>query len=374
MAIMLEVEEPGSPCKCVKWIRIFNQFDVNNDGYIPTRELKQYVRESARLFGLNPNEATKLLENVDINKDHLIDFSEFCLLMSKAKKMRMRRVMFLAAQMVLPRNVRTQKFTYLQQYNCFPPPLFMLFISVIEVNIFGYVCTTDLNSLVFLVKLQIAVYTYYVSEMKSGLNLERRSTTGISITDSPLIFNPHKKQELWRYFTYMLVHIDIFHLVLNILAQLVLGVSLELVHKLWRIAAVYFSGVLAGSLLVSVVDPNAYLAGASGGVYALLAAHISDLLINWSEMEFAFVRAIFLGFVIVVDFGISAYQRYFENENKVSYASHIAGFVAGVLMGVVVLRNFRKRTWEAAALWTCIVTLFFLTAVLIILQIAPEIL
>ena len=31
-----------------------------------------------------------------------------------------------------------------------------------------------------------------------------------------------------------------------------------------------FSGVVAGSLTVSITDPNSYLAGASGGVYALI--------------------------------------------------------------------------------------------------------
>ena len=34
-----------------------------------------------------------------------------------------------------------------------------------------------------------------------------------------------------------------------------------------------------GSLAVSVTDPTVYLAGASGGVYALIAAHVANLVV-----------------------------------------------------------------------------------------------
>ena len=46
------------------------------------------------------------------------------------------------------------------------------------------------------------------------------------------------------------------------------------------------SGVAAGSLATSVTDPDVYLAGASGGVYALIAAHLANVIFNWGEMEF----------------------------------------------------------------------------------------
>ena len=43
------------------------------------------------------------------------------------------------------------------------------------------------------------------------------------------------------------------------------------------------SGVLAGSLGTSLSDPATYLAGASGGVYALIAAHLATMALNWQE-------------------------------------------------------------------------------------------
>ena len=46
---------------------------------------------------------------------------------------------------------------------------------------------------------------------------------------------------------------------------------------------IYLTGVLAGSLAVSIADPSVYLAGASGGVYALIAAHLATMLLNFRE-------------------------------------------------------------------------------------------
>lgn len=338
-----------SPYECDSWLRIFRRFDTNHDGYIGTNDLKRFVRESAFSFGLSSQEADALLHEVDANRDHLVDFPEFCTLMSKAKRLRMRAVMFRAAQMVVPKSSRTVPFSYLQQYNCFPPPIFMILISILEVGI----------------------YAYYAVQMKTGISVYQQQVP----IDSPLIFDPRKKEEIWRYLTYMFLHAGLYHLVVNVLTQIILGVPLELVHKQWRVALVYLSGVLAGSLLAAVVDPHVMLVGASGGVFALLAAHVAELLVNWSEMEFACVRALALAILIVSDAAVAIYQRYYVHTvNKVSHAAHIAGFLAGILSGVIVLRNFRKKQWERVMWWLALSAFSFLLATLIVFNIAPSIL
>lgn len=52
------------------------------------------------------------------------------------------------------------------------------------------------------------------------------------------------------------------------------GVALELSIGSARTAFIYVCGVLCGSLLTVLVDTHVYLVGASGGVYALLAATV----------------------------------------------------------------------------------------------------
>jgi rhomboid-related protein 1/2/3 len=44
---------------------------------------------------------------------------------------------------------------------------------------------------------------------------------------------------------------------------------------------VYLSGVLAGSLWTSVIIPQVSLSGASGGVYALITAHLGTVIMNF---------------------------------------------------------------------------------------------
>jgi rhomboid-related protein 1/2/3 len=68
------------------------------------------------------------------------------------------------------------------------------------------------------------------------------------------------------------------HLVVNLVVQLMLGLPLEVVQRWWRVLIVYIAGVVAGSLGTSVSDPYVRLAGASGGVYAILLAHIGSII------------------------------------------------------------------------------------------------
>ena len=68
------------------------------------------------------------------------------------------------------------------------------------------------------------------------------------------------------------------HLVNNLLVQIVLGVLLEMVHR-WRIILIYLAGVAAGALANSLFLPTYYLAGASGGVYAVEYAHLSNVIL-----------------------------------------------------------------------------------------------
>jgi rhomboid-related protein 1/2/3 len=70
--------------------------------------------------------------------------------------------------------------------------------------------------------LQVAAFTY------NSFSLEESGLDQPSC--SSLIFHPARRSEVWRYLTYMFIHSGRFHLAFNILAQLALGVPLEMVH------------------------------------------------------------------------------------------------------------------------------------------------
>lgn len=177
--------------------------------------------------------------------------------------------------------------------------------------------------------------------------MKQFSATGPTPINSPLIFNPSKKSEVWRFLTYQFIHIGFYHIFFNTLMQLILGVPLEMVHKWYRVGVVYMIGVVAGSLGSSLSDPRALLAGASGGVYALIAAHLATVILNYAEMEFAWLRLVILTVFGVTDFSVAVYERYTKpGRNPISYSAHLAGAFIGLTLGVVVLRNLVIRRAE----------------------------
>ena len=52
-----------------------------------------------------------------------------------------------------------------------------------------------------------------------------------------------------------------------------MGLPLEMSHGSVRVMLVYIFGVVSGSLATSVCDHSVFLAGASGGIYALITGY-----------------------------------------------------------------------------------------------------
>lgn len=97
------------------------------------------------------------------------------------------------------------------------------------------------------------------------------------------------------------------HLWSNVIFQLILGVLLEIVHNWKRVAIIYLSSILGGSLFITILDPQVYAVGASAGVYGLLFSHLSTIIINWNEMDRKCCRLFWLLFYIIFDIGFSLY-------------------------------------------------------------------
>lgn len=122
----------------------------------------------------------------------------------------------------------------------------------------------------------------------------------------------------------------------------------------------YFAGVLSGSLGAAACDSRSYLAGASGGVYALLTAHAANVILNWNQMEFAWLRVTGLVVLTGADIAAAFYERYHTIGVRVSYAAHLAGALCGLLIGLVVLRNLKVQKWQQVAQLVALALFLFL--------------
>ena len=59
----------------------------------------------------------------------------------------------------------------------------------------------------------------------------------------------------------MFTHVSVAHILNNLFLQLFVGLPLEMSHGSRRVALVYLSSVVMGSLASSVIDNKVYLAG-----------------------------------------------------------------------------------------------------------------
>jgi len=74
--------------------------------------------------------------------------------------------------------------------------------------------------------------------------------------------------ELWRFFTYSLIHANLGHLLKNLFGLILVGIPLEMSHQSWRVALVYSLGVIAGSLgSTGFSEDTIPLTGSSGLSY-----------------------------------------------------------------------------------------------------------
>ncbi|EDV96426.1 protein rhomboid isoform X1 [Drosophila grimshawi] len=247
-----------------------------------------------------------------------------------------RKMVHAVAVEVLPEE-RDRKY-YADRYTCCPPPFFIILVTIIELAFFVY----------------------------HSLAMGETAPSGPIPTDSMFIYRPDKRHEIWRFVLYMVLHAGWFHLGFNVAVQLLFGLPLEMVHGSSRIACIYFSGVLAGSLGTSIFDPEVFLVGASGGVYALLAAHLANVLLNYHQMRYGVLRIAFILIFASFDFGFAIYARYAGEDSlpgqmggssaAVSYVAHLAGAVAGLTIGLLVLKNFEQKLHEQLLWWIALGT------------------
>ncbi|KAK0183062.1 hypothetical protein PV327_001137 [Microctonus hyperodae] len=332
------------------WKGIFEKYDLDGDGKISYNELKAMIRDSSFNDDIPPRVVRLIMHKADLNESGYLEYPEFIAMIHR-KDMQGVFGHFLTRYIntMVPQRptLSTQQSTrfsadltdgqYEEEYSCRPPAIAMIIISIIEVIVFLY----DVIS-------------------QTSLSLDGPAAT-------LFIYNPYKRYQAWRYLTYMFVHVGVFHLVVNLLVQIMLGIPLEMVHKWWRVLIIYIAGVVAGSLGTSVSDPGVYLAGASGGVYALITAHVATILMNWNQMEFAALQLCVFVVVTVVDVGQAVYNRYvLGTKDQIGYVAHFAGAIAGLLVGINVLRNLEVQTWEKAVWWASIFTYTALMAVAIL--------
>lgn len=139
-----------------------------------------------------------------------------------------------------------------------------------------------------------------------------------------------KRHQGWRLMSCVWLHAGVFHLVVNMIALLVFGIQLERDFGFLRVGLVYLIAGLGGSLLSALFNSNSISVGASGALFGLLGATLSELITNWSHYRSRCSQLFQLIVVIAVNLAIGLLPR-------VDNFAHIGGFASGFLLGFVIL-------------------------------------
>merc|ERR1719499_51304 len=119
------------------------------------------------------------------------------------------------------------------------------------------------------------------------------------------------------------------------------------------------AGVIGGAFCYFVTDAHVPVVGCSGGCYALVGIHLAALIMNWSQTKFRWPTLVFLFTLVLVD--VMSYFMAVSSETA-SHSAHIGGALAGLLVGVVVVKNTKveaheKYIWGASGLTAVVLSL-----------------
>ena len=129
--------------------------------------------------------------------------------------------------------------------------------------------------------------------------------------------------EYWRLLTAGFVHIDLWHLAMNMMALFSLGKIFEPLLGVRRYLLILIPSIIVGSLFVLSSPENSFVVGISGGIYGLLAAYVT-LILRTGGWRMPPVRAALMNMLF-----INLLLNFLPN---ISVHAHLGGFVTGLII------------------------------------------
>ncbi|CAN4102457.1 unnamed protein product [Withania somnifera] len=137
------------------------------------------------------------------------------------------------------------------------------------------------------------------------------------------------ERHLWKLLSCMWLHAGVFHVAANMLSLLFVGILLEQEFGFVRIGPLYVLAGVGGSLLSALFVKKNISVSASGALFGLLGAMLSELITNWTLYENK-VWLLTLLLIIAINLAVGILPH-------VDNFAHLGGFITGFLLGCVLL-------------------------------------
>ncbi|KZV52598.1 RHOMBOID-like 2 [Dorcoceras hygrometricum] len=174
--------------------------------------------------------------------------------------------------------------------------------------------------------------------------------------------------QAWRLVSCIWLHAGVIHLLANMLSLVFIGIRLEQQFGFVRVGVIYLLSGIGGSILSCLFIQRNISVGASGALFGLLGAMLSELLTNWTIYTNKAAALLTLLVIIAINLAVGILPH-------VDNFAHIGGFLTGFLLGFMLLLRpqfgwVERRRLPANSLKSkytaCQVILWILATVLLI--------
>ncbi|PNY09510.1 inactive rhomboid protein 1-like [Trifolium pratense] len=225
---------------------------------------------------------------------------------------------------------------YMQQprqwFSWLVPLIFIANIAMFVYSMYVNDCPAYLNEDVCLFYEYLGRYSFQPFNENPLLGPSVRTLRLLGALEKDLVVG---ENEAWRFFTCMFLHAGVIHVLANMFSLLFIGVRLENEFGFHKIGILYLLSGFGGSLLSilhlrDATVPNTISVGASGALFGLLGAMLSELLTNWTIYLNKCAALTSLLLIIGLNLAVGFLPH-------VDNSAHIGGFLAGFFLGFVIL-------------------------------------
>ncbi|KRX00669.1 hypothetical protein PPERSA_00896 [Pseudocohnilembus persalinus] len=165
------------------------------------------------------------------------------------------------------------------------------------------------------------------------------------------------KGEVYRLTSAIFLHWNFIHILFNSIALLSFLSFMENAYGLLRSALIFIIGGIGGNIFSDLCKqntPEAYSAGASTSLFALIGAWIAFVILNWQGLKNLYgsqIRCMMLCMVMMNGFFIfmlSSISVYGGGQESTDGYGHLGGFLTGIWIGLIIPKplefsNFSKN-------------------------------
>jgi len=197
--------------------------------------------------------------------------------------------------------------------------------------------SVHLTSLTFL--LILAISAVFIVELclgfdsaKTVLEVNYDTLTLMGINDSRRVY----KGEVYRLVTAQFLHVNMLHLISNVLILLLLLSRLEYTFGKARVLLVFILSGIAGNILSDLLHTEPMLkAGSSTSLYGMIGLSIGYIIINWPAFrQIGFIFKFKIVFIVVL---LAAFLLLFSDvAQDIDYLGHLGAFSGGLLLTSIV--------------------------------------